>query len=121
MREVDAGDRAAVLGGQVTGRSAEAATHVENVLARARCDTTCELDGGLAAADVELVHRFVRELLSGSTQFGQLQRGLPKRSPTMLSKRLAELQKAGLAVRRRTSGHDGHECRLTAAGRELSP
>ena len=63
----------------------------------------------------------VRELLSGSTQFSQLQRGLPKVSPTTLSKRLAELQDAGLVVRRRIPGHDGHEYRLTAAGRELQP
>lgn len=63
----------------------------------------------------------VRELLSGSTQFSQFQRGLPNISPTTLSKRLAELQDAGLVVRRRIPGHDGHEYRLTAAGRELQP
>lgn len=63
----------------------------------------------------------VRELLTGSTQFSQLLRGLPKISPTTLSKRLAELQDGGLVVRRRIPGHEGHEYRLTAAGRELQP
>ncbi|HEY0857304.1 MAG TPA: winged helix-turn-helix transcriptional regulator [Albitalea sp.] len=62
-----------------------------------------------------------RELLMGSTQFSQLQRGLPKISPTTLSKRLAEMQDAGLVVRRRIPQQDGHEYRLTAAGRELQP
>ena len=38
----------------------------------------------------------VRELLCGSTRFNDLRRGLPKMSPTLLSKRLKELQHAGV-------------------------
>ncbi|HEX6363656.1 MAG TPA: winged helix-turn-helix transcriptional regulator [Albitalea sp.] len=63
----------------------------------------------------------LRELLLGGTQFGQIQRGLGRISPTTLSKRLAQLQESGLVVRKRIPGHDGHEYRLTAAGRELEP
>ena len=63
----------------------------------------------------------LRELLLGNTQFNQLQRALPRISPTTLSKRLAELQESGLIVRKRTPGQQGYEYRLTAAGRELYP
>ncbi len=51
----------------------------------------------------------VREMLCGSTRFGELQRGLPKISPTMLSKRLGELENAGLIVRKRIPGQRGWE------------
>ena len=63
----------------------------------------------------------LRELMLGSTQFNQLQRGLRRVSPTTLSKRLAELQQAGLVVRKRIARQDGHAYHLTAAGRELQP
>ena len=63
----------------------------------------------------------IRELLLGRTQFSQLQRALPKISPTTLSKRLADLQEHGLVVRKRVSRQQSHEYRLTPAGRELYP
>ena len=63
----------------------------------------------------------VREMLLGSTRFAMLQRGLPKISPTVLSTRLRELEERGVIVRRRIQGQRGHDYRLTAAGRELSP
>jgi DNA-binding HxlR family transcriptional regulator len=63
----------------------------------------------------------VRDLMTGSSQFSQLQRGLPRISPTTLSKRLSELQERGLVVRKRIPRQEGYEYRLTAAGRELEP
>lgn len=62
----------------------------------------------------------VRELLLGSTRFSQLQKGLPKISPTILTKRLKELEASGVILKRKLSGQRGHEYRLTPAGRELS-
>ena len=62
----------------------------------------------------------VRELMCGSTRFSQLQRGLPKISPSMLSKRLSELEAAGLIVRKRIPGQRGWEYFLSEAGGELS-
>lgn len=62
----------------------------------------------------------VRELLCGSTRFGEFQRGLPKISPTMLSKRLTELESAGLIIRKRIPGQRGWEYFLSEAGRELA-
>lgn len=61
----------------------------------------------------------VREMLCGSTRFGELQRGLPNISPTMLSKRLDELETAGLVMRKRIPGQRGWEYFLTEAGGEL--
>ncbi len=60
----------------------------------------------------------VRELLCGSTRFGDLRRGIPRISRTMLSARLRELLDAGVIAR-----HDGEQdagYQLTAAGLELA-
>ena len=62
----------------------------------------------------------VRELLLGSTRFSELQRGLPRISPTVLNARLKELGERGIIAKRRLQGQRGHEYRLTPAGRELS-
>ena len=61
----------------------------------------------------------LRELVAGSTRFNDLRRGLPRISPTLLSKRLKELEGAGV-VQRAHAGQDGNgEYRLTPAGEEL--
>jgi len=61
----------------------------------------------------------VRELLSGSEHFNELRRGLPRMSPTLLSRRLHLLVRAGI-LDRRTDGGDVRYV-LTAAGEELRP
>jgi DNA-binding HxlR family transcriptional regulator len=61
----------------------------------------------------------VRELLCGSVRFNDLQRGVPRMSSSLLSRRLKELQYAGIVERRR--GRTGFEYHLTPAGRELFP
>ena len=38
----------------------------------------------------------LRELLCGTTRFNDLRRGVPRMSPTLLSKRLKELEQAGV-------------------------
>lgn len=57
----------------------------------------------------------VRELLCGSTRFNDLRRGVPLMSPSLLSKRLKNLERVGVVERR-----DG-EYHLTPAGEELRP
>ncbi|MGH9081892.1 MAG: winged helix-turn-helix transcriptional regulator [Acidimicrobiales bacterium] len=57
----------------------------------------------------------LRELLVGSTRFNEIRRGIPTCSPALLSKRLKELERAGIIDREASS------CRLTEAGRELLP
>lgn len=63
----------------------------------------------------------VRELLCGSTRFNELRRGVPRMSPSLLSKRLDELQEAGVVVRRGVPGAEHDEYHLTRAGEELRP
>ena len=63
----------------------------------------------------------LRELISGSTRFNELRKGVPRMSPALLSKRLKDLENAGLITRKRgTRGSDAHEYILTAAGRDVS-
>jgi len=63
----------------------------------------------------------VRELLQGSTRFSELQRGMPKISPSLLTKRLQELENARILYRRQTPGQKGFEYQLTPAGQSLHP
>lgn len=61
----------------------------------------------------------LRELVSGSTRFSDLHRGLPRISPTLLSKRLKQLEEAGVIKRFISSNPETIEYRLTPAGEEL--
>jgi DNA-binding HxlR family transcriptional regulator len=61
----------------------------------------------------------VRELLSGSTRFNELRRGMPNITASVLSRRLDELALAGIIERRQDEG--GMRYVLTAAGEELRP
>ena len=62
----------------------------------------------------------IRELLCGTTRFNDLRRGVPRMSPALLSKRLKELERAGV-VRVARNDKGGVEYRLTAAGEDLRP
>ena len=62
----------------------------------------------------------LRELLCGSTRFNDLRRGLPRMSPTLLSKRLKELELSGV-VRTVPTASGAFEYQLTEAGEELRP
>jgi DNA-binding HxlR family transcriptional regulator len=59
----------------------------------------------------------VREILMGSRRFGDIRRGIPRISRTMLSTRLRELVDLGIVVRTARGGARTYE--LTKAGREL--
>jgi DNA-binding HxlR family transcriptional regulator len=62
----------------------------------------------------------MRELLCGSTRFNDLRRGLPRMSPTLLSKRLKDLEAAGvIACEARPDGATDY--RLTEMGEDLRP
>ena len=64
----------------------------------------------------------LRELVVGSTRFNDLRRGVPRMSPALLSKRLKDLETAGIVTRSPVVGERGaFEYRLTEAGRELKP
>lgn len=64
----------------------------------------------------------LRELIAGSTRFNDLRRGLPRMSPALLSKRLKELEAAGIVQRVAIGAtSDIQEYQLTASGRDLRP
>ncbi len=64
----------------------------------------------------------LRELMLGSTRFNELRRGLPGMSPALLSKRLKELEAAGVVIHVATECESGVlEYRLSEAGSELRP
>src|SRR5258707_15723338 len=46
----------------------------------------------------------IRELVAGSTRFNELRRGVPRMSPALLSKRLKDLETAGIGTRARLTG-----------------
>ncbi len=62
----------------------------------------------------------IRELLSGTTRFNELRRGVPRMSPALLSKRLKELERAGVIETARPK-KGVVEYRLSKAGEELRP
>ena len=62
----------------------------------------------------------LRELIVGSTRFNELRRGVPRMSPALLSKRLKDLEAAGIVSRSAVRGEpEVFEYRLTKAGRDL--
>jgi len=61
----------------------------------------------------------LRELMSGSRRFSEVQRGVPAISPALLTKRLRQLEAADVIARTPT-GH-GADYTLTEAGWELYP
>lgn len=64
----------------------------------------------------------LRELIMGSTRFNELRRGVPGMSPALLSRRLKELEAAGIVTRSAVAREPSvHEYRLTEAGYELRP
>ncbi len=63
----------------------------------------------------------LRELLLGTSRFNDFQRSMSRISPTVLTKRLRQLEETGIVLKKRLSGQKGFEYRLTAMGRELEP
>ena len=63
----------------------------------------------------------LRELLLGSHRYNEFQRAMSRISPSLLSKRLKQLENAGIIVRKSHQGRKGYEYFLTPAGRELAP
>ncbi len=62
----------------------------------------------------------LRELVAGSTRFNELRRGVPRMSPALLSKRLKELESAGIVERIESKvERSAYEYQLTEAGKDL--
>jgi DNA-binding HxlR family transcriptional regulator len=76
----------------------------------------CPVAKAMELLDERWTLLLVRELLVGPAGFNELRRGLPRMSPTLLTKRLAQLVRAGVVER-----IDGEGYRMTSAGAELLP
>lgn len=61
----------------------------------------------------------LRELILGGRRFNEIHRGVPRMSPSLLSRRLKTLEHAGIVERRRGGGRT--EYVLTEAGEALAP
>ena len=79
----------------------------------------CPVSKAMELLDERWTMLVVRELVMGSERFNDLRRGLPRMSPTLLSRRLQQLERAGI-VERRVNGNDVRYL-LTEAGQELRP
>jgi DNA-binding HxlR family transcriptional regulator len=79
----------------------------------------CPVAKAMELLDERWTMLVIRELLLGSRHFNDIRRGVPKMSPSLLSKRLHDLTRAGIVERR----DEGREVAygLTAAGKELAP
>ncbi|GIH99328.1 winged helix-turn-helix transcriptional regulator [Planobispora takensis] len=79
----------------------------------------CPVAKAMELLDERWTLLIVRELVTGSRHFNELRRGVPKMSPSLLSKRLNRLVRAGVLERRPDGGRVSYT--LTPAGRELQP
>lgn len=79
----------------------------------------CPVSKAMELLDERWTMLVVRELVTGTNRFNDLRRGLPRMSPTLLSKRLGQLARAGI-IERQVSGNDVLYV-LTPAGEELLP
>jgi DNA-binding HxlR family transcriptional regulator len=79
----------------------------------------CPVAKAMELLDERWTMLLVRELVLGSEHFNDLRRGLPRMSPSLLSKRLHQLVRAGVVDK----VVDGKDVRyvLTPAGEELRP
>jgi DNA-binding HxlR family transcriptional regulator len=79
----------------------------------------CPVAKAMELLDERWTMLIVRELVTGSQHFNELRRGVPRMSPTLLSRRLHQLTRAGIVDRQENGGDVRYV--LTAAGRELHP
>jgi DNA-binding HxlR family transcriptional regulator len=63
----------------------------------------------------------LREMFCGSRRFNDLRRGVPRMSPSLLSKRLDEMKDAGIVREVAAKRGGGTEYELTNAGEDLKP
>lgn len=65
--------------------------------------------------------QIVREMLFGASRFSDLQKYLPKLSPTLLNSRLKSMEQEGIIIRKRIPEKRGYEYFLTPRGQALRP
>ncbi len=100
-----------------TGSRAQARTRPTVARMGASYGQFCPVAKAMELLDERWTLLVVRELVCGSERFNDLRRGLPRMSPSLLSRRLQQLTRAGVVERVQT----GTDVRyvLTPAGAEL--
>jgi DNA-binding HxlR family transcriptional regulator len=78
----------------------------------------CPVAKAMELLDERWTMLVIRELILGSAHFNDLRRGVPKMSPTLLSKRLKRLTRAGVIERSEIDGRTTYS--LTSCGNELA-
>jgi DNA-binding HxlR family transcriptional regulator len=78
----------------------------------------CPVAKAMELLDERWTMLVIRELILGSAHFNDLRRGVPKMSPTLLSKRLKRLTRAGVIERGEIEGRTTYS--LTPCGNELA-
>lgn len=63
----------------------------------------------------------ISRVVDGCSRFNEIHRGVPQMSPSLLSKRLSELEDTGILTSRSLVGSKGREYLPTEAGRALQP
>ncbi|MBY5162022.1 winged helix-turn-helix transcriptional regulator [Salsipaludibacter albus] len=79
----------------------------------------CPVAKAMELLDERWTMLVVREMIAGSQHFNDIRRGVPNMSPTLLSKRLRTLGRAGVVERWEHGNRVTYQ--LTQAGRELVP
>jgi DNA-binding HxlR family transcriptional regulator len=79
----------------------------------------CPVAKAMEILDERWTLLLIRELVAGSDHFNDLRRGLPRMSPSLLSKRLRQLERAGILDR--TTSASGIRYVLSPAGLALRP
>ncbi len=79
----------------------------------------CPVSKAMEVLDERWTLLVVRELLAGSRRFNELRRGNPRMSPSLLTKRLRTLERAGIVRRDLVGSHASYT--LTPCGEELRP
>jgi DNA-binding HxlR family transcriptional regulator len=91
----------------------------ESEEAMSRYGQYCPVAKAAEVFAVRWVPLILRELLSGSTRFNDLHRGVPLMSRSLLSHRLRQLAEIGVVARK--PGASTGEYHLTEAGRDFAP
>lgn len=63
----------------------------------------------------------IRELATGSSRFAEIQRGVPLASPTLISRRLKQLEAEGIVERHKSESGKSWTYHLSEAGQEFAP
>lgn len=84
-------------------------------------EEACPISRAVSVLGERWTIQIIREMLFGATRFNELQQYLPKMSPSLLTRRLKSLERAGIILRKRIPERRGFEYQLTPCGRALKP